>query len=75
MLTWVVPQESPAASVRRNQAVSRNMEKWAVGDVRTNTIEKAWSPFKRFIFGSFHKVSENHLDRYLEEMEWRYSNR
>ncbi len=25
--------------------------------------------------GAFHKVSEKHLDRYLEELEWRYGNR
>ena len=46
-----------------------------VGDVHTNTIEGVWSLFKRSIIGSFHKVSEKHLDRYQEELEWRYSNR
>ena len=46
-----------------------------MGDVHTNTIEGVWSLFKRSIIGAFHKVSEKHLDRYLEELEWRYSNR
>ena len=43
--------------------------------MHTNTIESVWSLFKRSIVGAFHKVSEKHLDRYLEELEWRYSNR
>ena len=25
--------------------------------------------------GAFHKISEKHMGRYLEELEWRYSNR
>ena len=27
------------------------------------------------IVGAFHKISAKHLDRYLEEMEWRFNNR
>ena len=34
-----------------------------------------WSLFKCSIVGSFRKISTRHLDRYLEELEWRYSNR
>ena len=45
------------------------------GDVHTNTVEEVWSLFKRSIIGAFHKVSAKHLDRYLEELEWRYNNR
>ena len=46
-----------------------------VGDVHTNGIEGVWSLFKRSIVGSFHKISAKHLDRYLEELEWRFRNR
>ena len=45
------------------------------GDVHTNTIEGVWSLFKRSIVGSFHKASVKHIDRYLDELEWKYSNR
>ena len=48
---------------------------WVVGDVHTNNIEGVWSLFKRSLVGSFHKISLKHLDRYLEEMEWRFNNR
>ena len=59
----------------RHETVNHSIDEWVVGDVHTNTIEGVWSLFKRSIIGSFHKVSEKHLDRYLEELEWRYSNR
>ncbi len=34
-----------------------------------------WSQFTRFIVGAFHQISKKHLDRYIEEMEWRFNNR
>ena len=59
----------------RHETVNHSAEQWVLGDVHTNTIEGVWFLFKRSIIGAFHKVSEKHLDRYLEELEWRYSNR
>ena len=50
-------------------------EEWVVGDVHTNSIEGVWSLFKRSIVGAFHKMSVKHMDRYLEELEWRFNNR
>ena len=46
-----------------------------VGDVHTNSVEGVWSLFKRSIVGSFHKMSVKHMDRYLEELEFRFNNR
>ena len=31
--------------------------------------------FKRGLIGSFHQISRKHLDRYLDEFEFRYNNR
>src|SRR6266576_1918485 len=45
------------------------------GDVHTNTIESAFSLFKRGIVGSFHSVSGKHLPRYLSEFEYRFNRR
>ena len=59
----------------RHETVSHSSEEWVVGDVHTNSIEGVWSLFKRSIIGSFHKMSVKHLDRYLEELEWRFNNR
>jgi transposase-like protein len=43
--------------------------------VTTNTIESAFSLFKRGIVGSWHKISVKHLPAYLQEMTWRFNNR
>ena len=59
----------------RHETVNHSAEQWAVGDVHTNSIEGVWSLFKRSIIGAFHKVSAKHIDRYLDELEWRFSNR
>ena len=59
----------------RHETVRHSEEEWVLGDVHTNGIEGVWSLFKRSIVGSFHKISAKHMDRYLEELEWRYNNR
>ena len=59
----------------RHQTVNHSAEQWVVGDVHTNSIDGVWSLFKRSIVGTFHKMSVKHLDRYLEELEWRFNNR
>ncbi len=59
----------------RHETVNHSAEEWVRGDVTTNTIEGAWALFKRGVAGSFHKVSRKHLDRYLDEFEFRFNNR
>jgi len=45
------------------------------GEVHTNTVESAFSLFKRGLTGAFHKVSLKHLQRYLNEFSFRFNNR
>jgi len=45
------------------------------GLAHTNTLENVWSLFKRSIVGSYHQLSMKHLDRYLDEFEFRFNNR
>src|SRR5690606_17434300 len=59
----------------RHETGNHRLEEWVVGDVHTNSVESVWSLLKRSIVGPFHKISVKHLDRYLEELEWRFSNR
>jgi transposase-like protein len=44
-------------------------------DITTNSIESAFSLFKRGLNGSFHRVSIKHLHRYLSEFEYRFNAR
>ena len=43
--------------------------------INTNTVEGAFSIFKRGMRGIYQHCSENHLHRYLAEFEFRYNNR
>ena len=40
-----------------------------------NTIENAWSLFKRGLVGMYHHVSAKYLQEYLDEFAFRYSHR
>jgi len=59
----------------RHETVQHAREEWVRGDVHTNTVEGVRALFKRGVAGSFHKVSRKHLDRYLDEFEFRFNNR
>jgi putative transposon-encoded protein len=50
-------------------------KEYARGDVTTNTIEGAFSIFKRGMRGVYQHCREKHLHRYLAEFEFRYSHR
>ena len=59
----------------KHESVNHHKEEWARGNVHTNSIENAWSLFKRSIVGSYHQISTKHMDAYLDEFEWRFNNR
>ncbi len=59
----------------RHETVNHSAKEWVRGDVHTNTMENVWSLFKRSIIGSYHQISVKHLDRYLDELEFRFNNR
>lgn len=56
-------------------AVKHYDKEYARGDITTNTVEGAFSIFKRGMRGVYQFCSEKHLHRYLAEFEFRYSNR
>ncbi len=58
-----------------HQAVHHYANEYVRGDVTTNTVEGAFSIFKRGMKGVYQHCSEAHLHRYLAEFEFRYSNR
>jgi transposase-like protein len=59
----------------KHETVEHSAKEYVRGDVHTNSIEGAFGLFKRSIVGAFHQVSVKHLDRYLDEFEFRYNNR
>jgi transposase-like protein len=58
-----------------HSAVHHYNKEYVRGDVTTNTVEGAFSIFKRGMRGVYQHCAEKHLHRYLAEFEFRYSNR
>ena len=58
-----------------HETVQHSAKEYVRGDVHTNSVEGAFGLFKRAVIGSFHQISHKHLDRYLDEFEFRYNNR
>lgn len=59
----------------RHQTVNHSADEYVRGDVYTTTVEGYFSILKRGIYGIYQHVSEAHLQRYLTEFDFRYSNR
>jgi transposase-like protein len=60
---------------KKHETVDHNAGEYVHGDVYTNTAEGYFSQLKRSLSGTFHHVSEKHLDRYLAEFDYRYNTR
>jgi transposase-like protein len=56
-------------------AVHHYKKEYVRGDITTNTVEGAFSIFKRGMRGIYQHCGEQHLHRYLAEFEFRYNNR
>lgn len=55
--------------------VAHKLGEYGRGEVHTNTVEGYYSIFKRGMKGVYQHCSERHLQRYLAEFDFRYSNR
>ena len=55
--------------------VTHSRKEYVRGDVHVNTAEGYFSILKRGINGTYHHVSREHLQRYLDEFSFRYSTR
>ncbi|BCK75511.1 hypothetical protein AA0242T_1198 [Acetobacter aceti NRIC 0242] len=59
----------------RHQAVNHSAGEYVREQAHTNGIESVWALLKRQIVGVHHWVSSKHLDRYVQEMSWRFNRR
>ena len=58
-----------------HEAVSHGVGKYVDGQAHTNGMESFWSMLKRGYHGTYHKMSEKHLQRYVIEFEGRHNDR
>lgn len=66
--SFVVPKE-------KHEETNHQQEIMEFGKVGMRSIEGAFSLFKRGVIGSYHHLSQDHLDSYLGEFCWRYNRR
>ncbi|MCG2591846.1 IS1595 family transposase [Ramlibacter sp. XY19] len=58
-----------------HQYVNHNKGEYVRGNVSSNTVEASFSLLKRGLVGTFHSVSEKHLQRYCNEFDFRWNTR
>lgn len=72
----VYTDDAPAYDALPNrESVNHSHMEYVKGDIHTNGIESFWSLLKRAHVGTFHKLSEEHLHRYVGEFAGRHNMR
>ena len=59
----------------KHKTIRHSFKVYVDGDIHTNTVESAFSLLKRGVIGTWHRVSEKHLQSYCNEMTFRFNNR
>jgi transposase-like protein len=65
----------PGRMFLAHSAVNHSAKEYVRGVAHTNTVEGYFSILKRGLVGTFHHVGEQHLQRYVNEFDFRYNNR
>lgn len=60
---------------KKHAVVNHNQGEYVRGDAHTNTIEGFWSQLKRTIGGTHIQVTSRHLQKYVDEVAFRYQHR
>jgi transposase-like protein len=58
-----------------HQSVNHSKEEWKRGEAYTNTVEGYFSVFKRGMKGVYQHCSADHMQRYLDEFDFRHNHR
>lgn len=59
----------------KHDSVKHSRRQYVRGNVHTNSIESFWALFKRNYHGTYHSMSKKHLQRYIDEVTFRFNNR
>ena len=54
-----------------HHTVKHSTKEYVNGDIHTNGIESVWAVLKRGVYGVYHHVMPKHLQRYVNEFEFR----
>lgn len=67
--------KKPGKDYATHETVNHSRQEYARGHVTTNTVEGYFSILKRGLIGTFHHVGAQHLQRYVNEFDFRYNTR
>ncbi len=56
-------------------SVRHSVREYVKGQAHTNGIESFWAMLKRGYYGTYHRMSEKHLQRYVDEFSGRHNMR
>ena len=74
--TTVYTDEAAAyTGLANRQAVAHGVGEYVNGQAHINGMESFWSMLKRGYVGTYHRMSPEHLGRYVGEFEGRHNNR
>jgi transposase-like protein len=77
--SWLMTDENYSyrklGKIYTHDRVHHTVREYVRGIVHTNTIENFWSVVKRCIHGTYHQLSEKHLQTYMNEFCYRHVNR
>lgn len=59
----------------RHGSVKHGKRYWSHKGIDTNSIESFWALFKRCYHGTYHSMSKKHLQRYINEVVFRFNTR
>lgn len=58
-----------------HESVNHSQGEYVRGTIHTNTVEGYFGLLKRGVYGTFHHVSEQHLNRYVGEFDFRWNHK
>ena len=54
-------------------SVNHSVGEYVRNQAHTNGVESFWAALKRGYYGTYHRISEKHLDRYVTEFAGRHN--
>ena len=61
--------------LRNHSTVKHSVGEYVRDQAHTNSVESFWSMLKRGYYGTYHRMSEEHLNRHVAEFEGRHNQR
>ena len=66
-------ESSSYLGLPNHESVNHRAGEYVKGDAHVQGMESFWSMMKRGVYGTYHRLSEKHLDRYVNEFAGRHN--